>query len=61
VSFLLVVPFLLILLAIALLPLMVPHWWKYNSNKALVTFILGAPVAGVPDIWLKAINPGLSL
>jgi Na+/H+ antiporter NhaD/arsenite permease-like protein len=46
VSFLLIVPFVLILLAIALLPLLVPHWWEYNSNKALVALILGAPVAG---------------
>jgi Na+/H+ antiporter NhaD/arsenite permease-like protein len=46
VSFLLIVPFVLILLAIALLPLIVPHWWEYNSNKALVALILGVPVAG---------------
>ena len=45
-SFLLIVPFVLILLAIALLPLIVPHWWEYNSNKALVALILGVPVAG---------------
>src|SRR3989441_7054258 len=36
----------LILLAIALLPLVVPHWWERNSNKALVALILGVPVAG---------------
>jgi Na+/H+ antiporter NhaD/arsenite permease-like protein len=46
VPFLLIVPFVLILLAIALLPLLVPHWWEANSNKALVTFMLGVPVAG---------------
>jgi Na+/H+ antiporter NhaD/arsenite permease-like protein len=46
VSFLLIVPFVLILLAIALLPLLVPHWWEYNSNKALVALALGVPVAG---------------
>jgi Na+/H+ antiporter NhaD/arsenite permease-like protein len=45
-SFVLIVPFVLILLAIALLPLMVPHWWEFNSNKALVALMLGAPVAG---------------
>ena len=45
-AFLLIVPFVLILLAIALLPLIVPHWWEDNSNKALVALILGAPVAG---------------
>src|SRR5262245_18594996 len=36
----------LILLAIALLPLIVPHWWEDNSNKALVALILGVPMAG---------------
>jgi Na+/H+ antiporter NhaD/arsenite permease-like protein len=46
VSLLLIVPFVLILLAIALLPLVVPHWWESNSNKALVALILGVPVAG---------------
>ena len=45
-SFLLIVPFVLILLAIALLPLIVPHWWEHNSNKALVALALGAPVVG---------------
>ena len=45
-SFLLIVPFVFILLAIALLPLLVPHWWEYNSNKALVALLLGVPVAG---------------
>ena len=40
-SFLLIVPFVLILLAIALLPLLVPHWWESNSNKALVALTLG--------------------
>src|SRR5215813_10313044 len=45
-AFLLIVPFVLILLAIALLPLIVPHWWEYNANKALVVLILGVPVAG---------------
>jgi Na+/H+ antiporter NhaD/arsenite permease-like protein len=46
VSFLLIVPFALILLAIALLPLLVPPWWEYHANKALVACMLGAPVAG---------------
>jgi hypothetical protein len=46
VSLLLIVPFMLILLAIALLPLVIPHWWEHNPNKALVALILGVPVAG---------------
>ena len=44
-SLLLIVPFGLILLAIALFPLVVPHWWERNANKALVALILGIPVA----------------
>jgi Na+/H+ antiporter NhaD/arsenite permease-like protein len=46
VSLLLIVPFVLMLLAIAILPLLVPHWWERNSNKAAVALILGVPVAG---------------
>ena len=45
-SLLSIVPFVLILLAIAILPLVVPHWWEHNTNKAAVAFILGIPVAG---------------
>src|SRR5262249_27755867 len=34
----------LMLLAIAVLPLGVPHWWERNRNKLLVAAALGAPV-----------------
>ena len=43
---LLIVPFVLMLLAIALLPLIATHWWESNAHKALVAFTLGVPVAG---------------
>ena len=33
-SLLLIVPFVLMLLAIALLPLVAMHWWEPNANKA---------------------------
>jgi len=46
VSWLLIIPFVLVLLAIALLPLAAGHWWEHNVNKALVTLVLGLPVAG---------------
>jgi len=46
VSWLLLAPFVLMLLAIALLPLAAGHWWERNANKALVALILGLPVAG---------------
>jgi len=45
VSLLLIVPFVLMLLAIALLPLIAPHWWEWNLHKALVALTLGVPVA----------------
>jgi Na+/H+ antiporter NhaD/arsenite permease-like protein len=46
VSLLSIVPFVLMLLAIALLPLITPHWWEGNLHKALVALTLGVPVAG---------------
>ena len=38
-------PFALLLLAIAVLPVTVGHWWHANRNKALVAAGLAAPVA----------------
>ncbi len=40
-----VVPFGLMLLAIALLPLSAPEWWEHNRNKGIVAALCGAPVA----------------
>lgn len=37
-------PFVLMLLAIAILPLAAPHWWESNRNKLLVSAVLGLPV-----------------
>ncbi len=45
-SWLSIVPFVLMLLAIALLPLVATHWWESNRHKALVALILGGPIAG---------------
>jgi Na+/H+ antiporter NhaD/arsenite permease-like protein len=39
-----VVPFVLMLLAIAVCPLAVPHWWESNRHKFLVSAGLGAPI-----------------
>jgi Na+/H+ antiporter NhaD/arsenite permease-like protein len=36
-------PFLLMLLAIAIFPLTAPHWWERNSNKLAVSMLLGIP------------------
>ena len=40
-----VIPFALLLLAIAVLPLAAGTFWEHNRNKALVSLVLGAPVA----------------
>ena len=32
------------LLAIALCPLQIPHWWERNQNKFLLSCLLGLPV-----------------
>lgn len=45
-SWLLIAPFVLMLLAIALLPLAAGLWWEHNANKVLVTLVLGLPMAG---------------
>ena len=39
------VPFILMLLAIAIAPLVANHWWEHNKNKLIVSLILGIPVA----------------
>jgi Na+/H+ antiporter NhaD/arsenite permease-like protein len=42
-----VLPFLAMLLAIALCPLWTPHWWESNRNKLVVSCVLGLPVIGL--------------
>jgi len=37
------IPFVLLLLAIAVLPLAAPRWWHHNRNKALVALLISAP------------------
>lgn len=39
-----VLPFVAMLLAIALFPLWLPHWWESNRSKLAVAAVLGAPV-----------------
>lgn len=39
-----VIPFVALLLAIAVGPLWAPHWWESNRTKLLVAAALGAPV-----------------
>jgi Na+/H+ antiporter NhaD/arsenite permease-like protein len=37
-------PFVVLLLAIALTPLLAPRWWHRNRNKAVVAFVIAAPI-----------------
>ena len=49
-------PFVALLLAIALLPLVAPHWWHQNRNKALVAAALSLPI--VVYFWFDLGEPG---
>ena len=40
-------PFVLMLLSIAVIPLMVPHWWDKNTNKLLLSLAVSIPVLTV--------------
>ena len=40
-----VLPFVALLLCIAVLPLAAPHWWEHNKNKGIVAAVLGIPLA----------------
>ena len=42
-----ILPFVAMLLAIAVLPLWTPHWWEHNRNKLIVSAALGLPVLGL--------------
>jgi Na+/H+ antiporter NhaD/arsenite permease-like protein len=48
-----VLPFGLMLLAIALMPILGAELWEHNRNKAAVSLILGAPVAA----WIAFLKP----
>ena len=40
-----VIPFVIMLLCIAILPMVAGHWWHNNWNKLIVSMVLGIPVA----------------
>jgi Na+/H+ antiporter NhaD/arsenite permease-like protein len=42
-----IVPFILMLLSIAVVPLIVPHWWEKNTNKLLLSIAASIPVLTV--------------
>jgi Na+/H+ antiporter NhaD/arsenite permease-like protein len=47
-----IVPFVLLLAAIAVLPLATPRWWEKNANKALVSLVLGLPMV----LWVGVLE-----
>jgi Na+/H+ antiporter NhaD/arsenite permease-like protein len=52
-----VLPFGLMLLCIAVLPLVAGHFWEHNRNKAIFSAVLGLPVA----LWMASLEPVLLL
>ncbi|MDR2910974.1 MAG: sodium:proton antiporter [Bacteroidales bacterium] len=46
------IPFVLMLLMIAIAPLFMNHWWEKNKNKLIVSLVLGIPTA----IYLIAVG-----
>ncbi|HEY7142435.1 MAG TPA: sodium:proton antiporter, partial [Methylomirabilota bacterium] len=42
-----IVPFVAMLLAIAVCPLWLPHWWESNWNKLVLAGVLGLPVVAL--------------
>lgn len=47
-----VAPFAVMLLSIAVLPLVANHFWEHNRNKAILSLVLGLPVA----IWIATLD-----
>jgi Na+/H+ antiporter NhaD/arsenite permease-like protein len=47
-----VAPFAVMLLAIAVLPLVANHFWEHNRNKAILSAVLGVPVA----VWVASLD-----
>lgn len=48
-----VLPFALLLLCIAVLPLALPHVWESNRNKGIIAALVSAPIA----LWLMRTSP----
>src|SRR5437867_8144898 len=51
------IPFLLMLLSIAFLPMTIPNWWDSNRNKTILSVIVSLPVLSV----VMPCNPNLLL
>jgi Na+/H+ antiporter NhaD/arsenite permease-like protein len=48
-----VAPFAILLFCVAVLPLVAGHFWEHNRNKALLSALLGVPVAA----WVASLEP----
>jgi Na+/H+ antiporter NhaD/arsenite permease-like protein len=46
-----IIPFAAMLLAIAVCPLRIPHWWESNRNKLVVAGVLSLPVVGLYALY----------
>ena len=42
--FISIIPFVVLLVVIAIAPLVAPHWWHSNRNKALVAMLVSLPI-----------------
>src|SRR3954466_8697781 len=54
-------PFILLLLSIATIPLLIPHWWDKNTNKLLLSIAVSIPVLlvivpGAPHLLLDSMR-----
>jgi Na+/H+ antiporter NhaD/arsenite permease-like protein len=49
-----VLPFVVLLLCIAILPLATPHWWEHNTNKAIVVVLLSLPISLYMNFYHQA-------
>jgi Na+/H+ antiporter NhaD/arsenite permease-like protein len=47
-----VIPFILMLLSIAIFPLAFPKWWHHNKNRALLSALLGIPML----VWMFIVD-----
>jgi Na+/H+ antiporter NhaD/arsenite permease-like protein len=64
VSIWLILPFVFMLLSIAIFPLMAGHWWEKHTHKALVSLGLGLPIVGYlllqGDVGLHSVQHALT-
>src|ERR1044071_7933928 len=60
-----VIPFVAMLLCIALLPMAIPNWWDSNRNKVLLSLVVSLPVLAIvlrcnPELLLHSLLDNVS-